>query len=243
MMKERNVSSNLSVETLITTMNLTDYKALISKMNIKHNYIIGNQSDYNFVQKNNDGIIVSTDLKGVGQNRNNIIERASSDICILADDDMIFCDGYETIVKECFAKYPNADVIIFNFINESKGRRVINKTKKISFHNYMNYGAARIAFRRKSIAYHAILFNTMFGGGTPHQCGEDSLFLNACLRSGFNIIAVPVAIASLTEERESTWFKGYNKKYFYDIPRSKKSRSFITTPKTPWQISTPTTPR
>ena len=209
-------SANISVETLITTMNLTDYEVLISKMNIKHNYIIGNQSDYNSVVKNESGLIISTDLRGVGQNRNNIIERSTSDICVLADDDMTFCDEYEDIAKKCFEQYPKADVIIFNFLNESKGRRVTKKARKIWFHNYMNYGAARLAFRRESVAYHAILFNTMFGGGTPHQCGEDSLFLNACLRSGLNIIAVPDALASLTEERESTWFKGYNEKYFYD---------------------------
>ncbi len=197
-------------------MNLVDHQDLLSRMNVKHNYIIGNQTTYNLVQKNDDGIIVSTDLRGVGKNRNSIIERATADICVLADDDMHFCDDYEDIVRKCFDQYPDADVIIFNFINESQGRRVVKEAQKIGVHNYMNYGAARIAFRRKSLAYYAILFNTMFGGGTPHQCGEDSLFINTCLRYKLNVIAVPDALASLTEERESTWFEGYTEKYFYD---------------------------
>ena len=206
----------LTVETLITTMNLVDGEELVSKMNIKQSYIIGNQCDRNSVEKINGGLIVSTDMRGVGKNRNSIIERASADICVLADDDMVFCDGYEDIVRNCFERHPEADVIIFNFISESEGRRVAFKDKNIGRFNYMNYGAARIAFRRECLAYHSILFNTMFGGGTPHQCGEDSLFLNACLRNKLKIVVVPDALASLTEDRESTWFKGYTEKYFFD---------------------------
>ena len=206
----------LKVETLITTMRLTDPSALLSRMNVKHNYIIGNQCDKNEVQKTENGIIVSTDMRGVGQNRNNIIERSNADICVLADDDIVFCDEYESLVASAFENNPKADVLIFNFINESQGRRVNGKTKRIRYHNYMNYGAARIAFRRRPIVYHSIFFNTMFGGGTPHQCGEDTLFLNSCLKAGLKVYAVPVALASLTYDRESTWFKGFNEKYFFD---------------------------
>ena len=36
-----------------------------------------------------------------------------------------------------------------------------------------------------------------------------------CLRAGLNIKAVPVTIGR-EEPRESTWFKGYNDKYFFD---------------------------
>lgn len=80
----------------------------------------------------------------------------------------------------------------------------------------MNYGAARIAFRRKAISYHNISFNCNFGGGTPHHSGEDSLFLRDCLAKGMKVVAVPVSIAKLDDKRESTWFHGYNDEYLYD---------------------------
>ena len=197
-------------------MGMRNSDALIKKMNIRGSYIIGNQCDRNEVVKTEKGLIVSTDMRGVGQNRNTIIERSVADVCVLADDDMIFCDDYEKIVQNAFDNNPSADVLIFNFIQNSDGRRVNKTTKKVGFCNYMNYGAARIAFRRKSIAYNAIFFNTMFGGGTPYQCGEDTLFLNACLKTGLKIIAVPDAVASLSTDRDSTWFHGYTEKYFYD---------------------------
>jgi glycosyltransferase involved in cell wall biosynthesis len=206
-----------TVQTLITTMKLESAPALLDAMNLRgHRAIIGNQCAENRVERFEEALVVSTDLRGVGQNRNNIIERADADICVLADDDMRFCDDYEEIVARVFDENPDADVVIFNFIVESEGRRVVQKKHRVTTKNYMNYGAARFAFRRKSVLYHAISFNTMFGGGTPHQCGEDSLFLRACLRAGLRVIVVPEALATLTEARESTWFEGYTDKYFHD---------------------------
>ena len=131
-------NGDLSVQTLITTMNLTEYKPLLSKMNVKRNYIIGNQCNSNYVETTSEGLIVATNMKGVGQNRNNIMERATADICVLADDDLRFCDDYESIVKKCFLQYPDADGIIFNFLQKSEGRRVVDKVRKIGYHNYMN---------------------------------------------------------------------------------------------------------
>ena len=49
-----------------------------------------------------------------------------------------------------------------------------------------------------------------------YSCGEDSIFLYDCLKRGLKMIAVPVSIAELRETRESTWFSGYNDKYFMD---------------------------
>ncbi|MBO5926416.1 MAG: glycosyltransferase family 2 protein [Clostridia bacterium] len=204
------------IETLITTMNLDSSTSLLQKMNVRGSYIIGNQCDKNEILNETYGKVVSSTLRGVGKNRNGIIDRATADICVLADDDMVFCDDYEEIAEKAFEKNPKADVIIFNFIKKSEGRKEIKKTKKIGFFNYMNYGAARMAFRRKSVLYHGITFNNMFGGGTPHGSGEDSLFLRNCLKAGLKVLAVPDSLAYLTEERESTWFKGYNDKYFYD---------------------------
>ena len=37
-----------------------------------------------------------------------------------------------------------------------------------------------------------------------------------CLKKGLKILAVPVAIAQLHDDRPSTWFQGYNEKFFLD---------------------------
>ena len=37
-----------------------------------------------------------------------------------------------------------------------------------------------------------------------------------CLKKGLKIIAVEEKIAKLTEDRDSTWFTGFDEKYYYD---------------------------
>ena len=207
----------ISIQTLVTTVELRDAGELLDAMNLQgHPVIIGNLCGENRVYREGEALIVCHDLRGVGQNRNAILSRAVADICVLADDDMRFCTGYEQTVARVFLENPNADVVIFNFLEKSEGRRTVRKSTRVGLHNYMNYGAARFAFRRRTLAYRGILFSTMFGGGACHQCGEDSLFLRACLRAGLHVVAVPEALAALTDARESTWFRGYTDRYLFD---------------------------
>ncbi len=210
----------MNIEVLVSTMHQKNTD-LINKMNLKTDAIIINQtdnSDFKELSINNDKVrIFSFNERGVGLSRNSALMRSDADICVLADDDMVFCDDYEETVKTAFKDNPQADLIIFNLIEDEKSLNRQNTTiTKINILNYMNYGAARIAFKRKAVSYNGITFNLNFGGGTPHQCGEDTLFIRDCLKKGLNIIAVPQAIAELKDERDSTWFKGYNKKYFFD---------------------------
>lgn len=207
-----------SVEVCIATMNphlhVTDF---LDKLNIQTDAIIGNQcGKYAFSTIDYKGHvikIIDTDEKGVGLNRNNAWMRTTSDIVLFSDDDMFYYDGYEQTVLRLFNENPKADVIIFN-IDENVPRR--HKNKKSFYTKKTGYGAVRIAVRRIKAQMHGISFNLHFGGGTHFSHGEDSLFLSYCVKEGLKILVVPESIAMLTEERGSTWFQGYNDKYFFD---------------------------
>lgn len=209
----------MSIQVLVASMNQKDH-SLIDKMNIQTDAIVGNQCDRNeieeFVYNGNKIKYLSFNERGVGLNRNNTLMRATAEICILADDDIVFLDGYDKKIKKWFDENPNADVIIFNLIEKPKKRYVINKKFKVGYHNYMKFGATRIAFRRRSITRAGITFNLHFGGGAEFSAGEDTLFLNECLKRKLNIIAVPEFIATLTDTRDSSWFQGYTDKFFID---------------------------
>ncbi len=211
---------NESVEVLAVTMKQVD-ASLITKMNIQTDAIISNQCDtfevVNYCEEGKKISYINTATRGVGVNRNIALLNASKDICLLADDDMRFYDNYEKIVLDTFRKYNKADVIIFNIEEKPIVRPVTKKVININLLNYRRYGAARIAFIRKSVSYHGIFFNTNFGGGTEHSSGEDSLFLRDCLNKGLKIKAVPITIAKLQDVgRESTWFCGFTEKFFFD---------------------------
>ena len=87
----------MKTETLVATIDQTDM-SLIGKMNIQTDALIGNQcgrvSEETVYLNGNRIVYLNTAERGVGRNRNLLIERATGDICICADDDMRFKDGY-----------------------------------------------------------------------------------------------------------------------------------------------------
>lgn len=213
----------MKVEVLVATINQTNH-SLVDKMNLNSDAIIANQCDRNEVEhfEYNGNLIsyLSFNERGVGLNRNNALMRSTADICIIADDDMKYVDNYKDIVIKTFEENPKADVIIFNLFEDPVSRYVIKKRFIVNCFTYTKFGAARIAFRRKSITKHGIFFNLSFGGGAEYSAGEDTLFLHDCLLSKLKIIAVPYYIATLIKERESTWFNGYTEKLIMDAGAS-----------------------
>lgn len=208
----------MTLQVLVASMFQNDY-SLISRMNIKTSAIVGNQCDRNEVQSFDvDGkkvTYLSFCERGVGLNRNNCLMRATADYCLFADDDMVYYDNYEKIVVDSFEEHPDADVIVFN-ITENTGRYVNKRDFRISYFNFMRYGAARIAIKTQRIQEANVFFNLCFGGGTQHGHGEDVLFLAECLKKNLKIYASPKFIAELRDTRESTWFRGYDDKFFQD---------------------------
>lgn len=189
-------------------------------MNIRTDAIVANQCSFNSVEKFNvaDQQIQYLNFaeRGVGLNRNNALMRADADVCLFADDDMVYEDNHAEIIENAFRDNPYADVIVFNLKEKVVTRKLIMKKSKVGYLNYLRYGTARIAVRLSSVKKHGIYFNQCFGGGTEHCHGEDNLFLNACLKNKLKIVAVPEYIATLTEERVSSWNNGYDEKYIRD---------------------------
>ena len=208
----------MNVQVLIATMDQTDYK-LLEKMNIQTSAIVGNQCDRNEITEFSfrDHCIkwLSFNEKGVGLNRNNALMRANAEIVMFADDDMVYVENYESIVREAFKKIPQADVIIFDLTYSNKTRKPITKVKKLSAKECMRFGTARISAKLDSLKIHGISFNLLFGGGAKFSCGEDSIFLMDCIRNHLKIYSYPIVIANMVD-RESTWFEGHNDKFFYD---------------------------
>lgn len=208
------------LQVLVATMNQTDF-SLIEKMNLTTDAIIANQASA--VEKREevrDGkryCMITTDTRGVGKNRNIALTFAEGDICLLADEDMVYEKDYEGQILNAFQENPRADAIVFNIktIGREVKRRETKKGKKVSVLRFQNYGACRVAFRRERLQKANICFTELFGGGCPHGSGEDSLFLREMLRKGMKIYTSPVCIGTVNQEG-SSWFRGYNETFFYD---------------------------
>ena len=209
----------MTIQVIVTTMNQTDH-SLLEKMNIQSDAIICNQCDrYEFEEFIYRGYNIkwfSFAERGVGLNRNNGLMRATADIVLFADDDLVYVDGYPEIIKEAFSNNKEADIFILDLAYRNKKVKRIMKEEKLSFRKTMRFGGARICARLSKLRLHGLSFNLCFGGGTGFSSGEDTLFLKDCISKGLKIYSYPKLIASLSDERESTWFRGYNSKFFRD---------------------------
>lgn len=211
----------MNIQVLVSTMDQEDY-SLLDKMNIQTDAIVINQCDRNEVKefnyKGNKIIWMSFNERGVGLSRNNGLMRATADICLMADDDMVYVDGYRGIVLRSFMDNQKADMIMFNVPIHKKDGTTIIKVKKenrVRFLNSMKFGTVNIGFKRDSILKKNIFFSLLFGGGAKYCSGEDSLFISDTFKKGLKIYSITEVIANIAEN-ESTWFTGYNERYFFD---------------------------
>lgn len=209
----------MGIEVLVSTMNQNDF-SLLDRMNIESDALIINQcnekGDTTFIHKNHSIKWINTETRGLSTSRNMGINAASNEICILSDDDIVFVEGYKSVVAEQFRKYPEADIITFQVEGiEGKFKNYGKNSKNIYFHNSMKVSSVEIAFKLDSIRKKKIQFNDLFGAGSKYLMGEENIFLIECIKKKLNIKYVPIKIADLYMGN-SSWFKGYNDKYFFD---------------------------
>ena len=122
----------------------------------------------------------------------------------------------EAILRAEFQRNPRADMIIFNIeVEEERRTYHITERKAVRWYNCGRYGAVSFAVRRESLLQSGITFSLLFGGGAKYSNGEDSLFLTEFIKKGYRVYTAPVTIGR-EEAGESTWFHGYNEKFFHD---------------------------
>lgn len=209
----------MRLQLLVSALN-AEPAALAEKMNIGSEAVIVNQADgfaYEELERKGRRVRCYTFAeRGVGLSRNNALLRADGDICLFADEDIRYEDDYEEKVLREFEKNPDADMIVFN-IDVAPSRRTyhIEKYGRVRFYNCGRYPTYSFAARTERLHGANITFSLLFGGGAKYSNGEDSLFIRECLKKGFHIYKAPVTLGR-EEERQSTWFHGYNWKFFYD---------------------------
>lgn len=210
------------IEVLLSTMYQDDWK-IVDKCNLKTNAIIINQCNKKWEKEKKTPYgtvkMISTTERGLSKSRNKALSNSNADVCVLCDDDIVFHDSYPEIIENAFNEVPDADILVFNIISKNLEKReqekLFKRVKKIPF--YKSYSSVHIAFKRNSIQGKNIKFNTDFGTGSGiYSFAEDSLFFCDIHRNGLKAYTYPAVIADLYTG-DSSWFNGFNKKYFYDM--------------------------
>ena len=203
----------MKLEVLISVMNLK--KENLDRMNITSKCTVINQCEINSFEKYKNFKICSYAEIGNSNSRNRGLEHITEDIILLCDDDVIYNENYEkNIIKE-FKNNPKADVIFFNMYNPNRKKRVIKKRKRLHIYNSLNYASYNIAFKKKSVLDKEIRFNTMFGPNAKYNNGADTMFIVDLYKNKLKVYSCPIFLGTAYNEK-STWFKGYNEKFFFN---------------------------
>jgi glycosyltransferase involved in cell wall biosynthesis len=211
----------MKLQVLVATMNNLNVEKLYNDMNLKTDALIINQSDffeYECKEVNGSTLECYTfNERGLSKSRNNALLRCSGDIICFADDDMVYTETYENDIINEFEKHPNADAIVFNVPSNSTSRtgKEIKKFARVSEFESREYGSVHIAIKRDALISRNVYFNILFGSGSVYKCGEDTIFLKELFDKKIKLYKSPVVIGTV-DMSESTWFDGYNEKYFFD---------------------------
>ncbi|SCY30708.1 Glycosyl transferase family 2 [Lachnospiraceae bacterium XBB2008] len=208
----------MKIVSLISAVN-GNIEDMIDGMHLESDAVVVNQCDAADERSlnicGNDIRLINITGRGVGANRNTCIDNAPGcDVLLFTDEDIIYDEGYLKKIEDEYSAHPEADALLFN-IRVCEARRTYwnDRVKRIRFHNYGRYPAYSISIRRDALMKSGVRFSTEFGGGAKYANGEDSIFLHELLNSGVKIYATPVCLGEETE-RESTWFNGYNERFF-----------------------------
>ncbi|MCR5250250.1 MAG: glycosyltransferase family 2 protein [Lachnospiraceae bacterium] len=197
-----------------------DADRLPEKMGLKNDAVIVNQCDRDgersLTYRGRTIRILERSERGVGRSRNLALDEAEGDIILFADEDIVYDESYATQVIKAFRRRPGADLILFNVrVNERRQTYWNEREKRVHFFNCGRYPTFCCAARLERLREKGVRFSTLFGGGAPYSNGEDSLFFMDCIRAGLKVVAVP-AVIGREVVRDSTWFHGFDRKFFYD---------------------------
>lgn len=165
-------------------------------------YLIINQSERTDHAAHNNANVFHYQEKGLSRSRNKAVQKATADICLIADDDVTFLQSAKDIVLQAFVDNPLADIITFQACLPSGApyKTYAAKQKWHTQRSLMRVVSWEIAFRKESIVRADLSFDERFGLGAKFATGEENIFLLDGLRQGLKILYVPIPIVLHPEQ-------------------------------------------
>lgn len=145
--------------------------------------------------KRDDVTVVHLSGRGLSRNRNNCINHATADLCLICDDDCRYTHEQLSAIALTFATQRSLDVATF----KAHGTNTTYPEKSINLNDpHKNYhvSSIEIAFRRTSVQGR-LQFNELFGLGAPElHCGEEEVFIHDALAMGLTCMYFPTYIVN-----------------------------------------------
>jgi len=174
------------VEILISTMNRDSLDFLLPMFPFSHfsNFTIL------IINQTTNGIVLTSDYsnvrvvnsleRGLSKSRNLAFENAIRKILVIADDDVVYQEGFIDKIINAYNKFPHAAVIKFCAIN-SDGNLMKNypshSKEDLNTFDILNTSSIEITLNKLILEQEKIQFDENFGLGAIFEMGEEAIFL------------------------------------------------------------------
>ncbi|MEM9678787.1 MAG: glycosyltransferase family A protein [Bacteroidota bacterium] len=211
----------LTLEILIATMYQTDLSFLdrmFSKNDHFSNYnlLIVNQTDEDKLLESPypNVRVINSYKRGSPESRNLAINNAQHDICLMADDDIVYEFGFAEKIITAYENTPEADLISFEAINEFNEpyanyfpKGLHSKKSLRTIYTWV------ISFRRSVFIDHNIYFNHYFGVGSEFHGETEIIFLRKAFDKGVNMHHMNETIVMHNDESSGRFMGSDNALY------------------------------
>ena len=190
----------MKIEFLLSTVNRTNLdflKKVFANFNIEDiNLLVINQCDRNNIKKAKELKstkrikIISVEDRGLSKSRNLALSNSTGDICLIADDDIVYNPNIFERIKSDYQNN-SYDIITYSSKIGSQSSKKSQEKTLIRPHNFrslFSIMSIQITFLRKSIIEKGLSFDTQFGVGSgTYASGEENIFIKDAIDRGLSI--------------------------------------------------------
>ncbi|WP_428231681.1 glycosyltransferase family 2 protein [Flavobacterium sp.] len=215
------IYKEVDIEILISTMNKDSLDFLIPIFPFAHfsNFpiLIVNQSQNETILASgySNIRIINSFEKGLSKSRNLALEYAVGKILVIADDDVVYQQGFLSKIIASHNAYKDAAAITFSalqaegtFLKKYPSR---SKTKMNSF-DILNTSSIEITLKKKIIDTLGVSFDENFGLGSTFEMGEEAILLFDLKKKNEQLVFIPEIIIShdfSTTSQKKSIFENY----------------------------------
>ncbi|MXO06870.1 glycosyltransferase family 2 protein [Flavobacterium sp. HBTb2-11-1] len=210
------------IEILISTMNRDSLDFLIPMFPYSHfsnfSILIVNQtqkekiltSDFSNIR------VINSFEKGLAKSRNLAFENAIGKILVVADDDVVYQEGFTAKIVDAYNKFPQAAAINFSAVNSNGSllkKYPLDSKSNLNIFDILNTSSIEMTLNKKIINESEVLFDENFGLGAIFEMGEEAIFLSDLKANQKQLVFEPQSIV-MHKNQTSSEKKSLVDKYY-----------------------------
>lgn len=199
----RTIFTEKDLEILISTKDRTNLDFLLLMFPFtsfsNFNILIINQSKNCVLASKYETVrVINSTEVGLSKSRNVATNNATKNICLIADDDVVYFENFDKEIINAFNSLHNPAIVTFNHqrIGLDKPKNQSRIGYKHTIKSILEVCSIEIAFQNFEILKNKIYFDEYFGLGAYFEIAEENLFLRKALKQKVDAYYNPAVIVA-----------------------------------------------